>query len=99
MAGNKPKGIRGLMRRVRNRVGSSRAEPVASEPFSSKHDAAFAQHLGDTEAAFQLVGAAIVSTWEVALTDIAGALRGRIPAEAQSKFIERMSDGIVPLNL
>ena len=97
MSGPKPKGIRGLLRRVRRRVGHDQGQNQSAEPFSAKYDSVFAKHLEDTEVAFQLVGAAIVSTWEVALTDMASALRGRLPAEEQGKLIERMSDGIVPL--
>lgn len=49
-----------------------------------------------SEGVFAVLGAAIVSSWEVALTDLSRALRGRIPDSQQADLIERMSDGLVP---
>ena len=43
-----------------------------------------------------MLGAAVVSSWEVALTDLSRALRGRISDAKQAELIERMSDALVP---
>ena len=63
--------------------------PGADRAFAAFHDAA--------EGAVAMVGAALVSTWEIGLTDVGRALAGKIPDDRRAALVERLSDGLVPV--
>lgn len=85
--------LRGFARRVRDRVAGPRA---IGDAFGPSDDRAFAQLDDVADSAFALVGSAIVSTWEVTLTDVGRAMSGRLPEAERVQLIERLSDAIVP---
>jgi hypothetical protein len=84
--------IRKLARRIRSPGGAT-----VGSTFGPEHLAAFIQVEPDGEAAFQLVGAALVSTWEVGLTEIGRAFVGKMPQPERNKLVARVSDALVPL--
>jgi len=90
--------FRGLARRVKNKIqGNSNA---VGDGFGPSQDAAFA-HLDDAaDSAFQLIGASLVSSWEVMLTDVSRAMDPNVPSnltqEKLREMLERISDGLVP---
>ena len=51
----------------------------------------------EVDAQFQLLGAAVVGSWEVLLTDAARSFRGRHGKELPSELYQRLSDAIVPM--
>lgn len=85
--------LRGLARRVKNRVNSG---PRVGEQFSAGQDTAFARLDDNADSSFQLIGASVVSTWEVLLTDLARAMQGGIPPAEARKILDRISDALVP---
>lgn len=84
--------LRGLARRVLDRIGGP---PAVGEGFGPGSERAFAQLDDAAEGAFSAVGAAVVSSWEVLLADLARAL-GQLPAERRARLVERVSDALVP---
>lgn len=87
-----PGALRGLAKRVMDRV----AGPAqVGEGFGPGSERAFAALDDNAESAFSSVSAAVVSSWEVLLADVARAL-GPMPAEARGKLVERISDALVP---
>lgn len=87
-----PGPLRGLARRIRDQL---RPAP-ASRGFRPGDEAAFAELNDNLEGAFQSVGAAVTSSWEVALADLGRALRARLPQQQAAALLERMSDALVP---
>ncbi len=89
------------LRRLRKLVGRTRdrlvpAAPTTGNSFDWTRDKAFA-HLDEAaDATFKLVNAALVSTWEITITDVARALNGRVPEDERVKLVERISDALVP---
>lgn len=85
--------LKGLAKRVKRRVvGRS----VVGERFGPEHDTAFARLDDNAEASFQLIGASMVGTWEVLLTDLSRAIQGGMPDAEARKLVERVSDAFVP---
>ena len=90
--------LRGMARRVKNKIqGNSIA---VGEGFGPSQDAAFA-HLDDAaDSAFQLIGASLVSSWEVLLTDVSRSMDPNVPSvvspEKLREMLDRISDGLVP---
>lgn len=64
--------------------------------FSAGQDRAMAELDAGVESAFQLIGAAVVSTWEVLLTDAGRALVGQLPEADRAAVLTRLSDALVP---
>jgi len=85
--------LKGLARRVKRRVGGP--GPVG-DSFGPAQDAAFARLDDNAEASFQIIGASVVSTWEILLTDLARAASGAITPADSKKMVERISDALVP---
>lgn len=85
--------LRGLARRVKRRVVGSSA---VGDRFGPAQDRAFARLDDNADASFQIIGASVVGTWEVLLTDLAKAMRGAVPDEQARKLVERVSDALVP---
>ena len=78
--------LRRLARKARDRA---RPAPSSGEGgFNRAQDGAMAALDGSSEGAFAVLGAAVVSSWEVALTDVSRAMRGRIDEERQAELIE-----------
>ncbi len=84
------------LRKIAHRILKD-ADGVVGPGFSDAHTAAFAEVESDAEVAFQLVGSALVSTWEVGITEIGRALMGRLPEDERRSHVERISDSLVPL--
>lgn len=84
--------LKGLARRVRDRG----KEPGVGTGFGPAQDRAFAQAHDDAEGSFQVFAAAMVSSWEVLLTDLGRALVGRVSEEERGRLVERVSDALVP---
>jgi len=84
------------IRRIARHLRSSGPAGVGTG-FGAVQVAALAQLESDGEAAFQFVGSALVSTWEVGLTELARALTGKLPEDERRKLVERVSDGLVPV--
>lgn len=84
--------LKGLARRVRER---GRGEGVGTG-FGPAQDRAFAQAHDNAEGSFQVFSAAMVSSWEVLLTDLGRGLAGRLPEEERGRLVERVSDALVP---
>ena len=85
--------IRGLASRVKRKIiGQKRI----GEEFGPSQDTAFARLDHNAEAAFQLVGASLVGTWEVLLTDLGRALNGAMPDVESRPLLDRISDALVP---
>lgn len=86
--------LRGLARRVKQRVVGGRG---VGDGFGPAQDTAFARLDDNADASFQLVGASIVGTWEVTLTDLSRALQsGPLAGAEAAKLLERVSDALVP---
>ena len=85
--------FRRLARRLRQ---DSTSKSSVGSGFSAAQDGAMAALDQSAEGAFAVLGAAVVSSWEVGLTDLARALRGRIEESEQADLVERMSDALVP---
>jgi hypothetical protein len=85
-------------RRLRKLVHRAR-QAGSDEPqgFGQTQAAAFAQIEIDAEGAFQLLGAALVSTWEVGITEVGRALMDKIPETDRKTLVNRVSDGLVPV--
>ena len=88
--------LRRLRRLAKKLRQDSEPKLVVGPGFSSAQDGAMAALDQSAEGAFAVLGAAVVSSWEVGLTDLSRALRGRIEDSEQSDLIERMSDALVP---
>lgn len=86
------------LRKLARKAKSLRTEPVAApaDRFGRAQDGAMAALNQSAEGIFAVLGAAVVSSWEVALADLARALRGRLSEEKHAELIERMSDSLVP---
>jgi hypothetical protein len=89
------------LRRLRRlaRKARDRTRPAPSRDgggFSRAQDGAMAALDRSSEGVFAVLGAAVVSSWEVALTDVSRAMRGRIDEGRQAELIECMSDALVP---
>lgn len=85
-------------RRLRKLV--HRARQTGSDKtggFGHVQAAAFAQVEIDAEGAFQLLGAALVSTWEVGITEIGRAFMNQMPEADRKVLVNRVSDGLVPI--
>lgn len=87
--------LRQLARKVRGRLGSG-GRPVGDR-FGSDRDVAFAVLAEEGDSAFQRVGASLVGSWEVGITDLARALEPRLQNAAKNKLTERLSDALVPI--
>ncbi|MCB9777278.1 MAG: hypothetical protein H6742_01775 [Alphaproteobacteria bacterium] len=86
--------LRGLARRVRDRVAGAGRDSGAG--FDASQDMAFAVLQEEGDSAWQRVGASLVSAWEIGLTDTSRALAGRIPDDDRRRLVERISDALVP---
>ncbi len=87
-----PGPLRGLARRVLDRIGGPRE---AGAGFTQGSERAFAALDDNAESAFSALGAAVVSSWEVLLADLGRALQ-HLPAEPRGRLVERVSDALVP---
>jgi hypothetical protein len=85
--------LRGLASRVKRKIAGQKA---VGSGFGPSQDTAFARLDHNAEAAFQLVGASLVGTWEVLLTDLARALSRTMPVEESRPLLDRISDALVP---
>lgn len=84
------------LRKVAQRIRKAGGGPAATG-FGTAQTTAFAKVETDGEAAFQFVGSALVSTWEVGITEIGRALVGKLPEAQRRELVERVSDSLVPL--
>jgi hypothetical protein len=85
--------LKGLAKRVKRRVVGRSA---VGDQFGPEHDRAFALLDDNADASFQLIGASMVGTWEVLLTDLSRAMQGGLPDAEARKLVERVSDAFVP---
>ncbi|RME27771.1 MAG: hypothetical protein D6798_03810 [Deltaproteobacteria bacterium] len=60
------------------------------------NDTAFAVLAEEGEGGFSRVGAALVSAWEVGITDLARVLEPRLERDVKNRLTERLSDALVP---
>ena len=91
--------LRNIAKRAAGRVIGQAKGPGSGSGtgFGKEQDAAFAQLDHEADGAFQLVGAALVGTWEVAITDVGRALDGKIDEAKRMEMVERFSDALVPV--
>jgi hypothetical protein len=85
--------IRGLASRVKRKITGQKR---VGDAFGQSQDTAFARLDHNAEAAFQLVGASLVGTWEVLLTDLGRSLSGVMPDTESRPLLDRISDALVP---
>ena len=85
--------LKGLAGRVKRRIVGSNA---IGDQLGPAQDAAFARLDHNAEGTFQIIGASVVSTWEVLLTDFARAITGKIPDAQARPLLDRISDALVP---
>ena len=88
--------LKRLARKARELRRDPASAAIVGPNFSAAQDGAMAALDRSAEGAFAILGAAVVSSWEVALTDLSRALRGRVDESQQAELIERMSDALVP---
>ena len=86
--------LRGLASRVKRKITGQKS---VGDSFGQSQDTAFARLDYNADAAFQLIGASLVGTWEVLLTDLARALRPVVPDEEARRLLDRISDSLVPI--
>ena len=77
--------IRRLLRRLKNTRNN--------QPYSTNWGDLHAE----IDAQFQLIGAAVIGSWEVLLTDSARSFRSQHAQELPADLYQRLSDAIVPL--
>ena len=83
--------LKGLARRVKRRVAGTSS---VGDRFGPAQDTAFARLDDNADSSFQIIGASVVGTWEVLLTDLAKAMRGAVPDAKARKLVERVSDAL-----
>jgi len=87
-----PGPLRNLARHLLDRVSGPHE---AGARYTGSAERALARLHDGAESAFNAVGAAAVSSWEVLLADLARAL-SQLPAEQRAALITRVSDALVP---
>jgi hypothetical protein len=85
--------LRGIASRVKRKIAGRK---VVGDDFGPSQDMSFARLDANADAAFQLVGASLVGTWEVFLTDLARALSPTMAVEESRPMLDRISDALVP---
>lgn len=85
--------LKGIARRVKRRVAGDSA---VGDGFGPAQDTVFARLDDNADASFQLIGASVVGTWEVLLTDVSRAVNGAVPEAEGRKLLDRISDALVP---
>lgn len=88
-----PGPLRGIARRLADRL---RGPATVGDRFTPATADAFAKLDADAEGLFGAVGAAVVSSWEVLLTDVGRALHQRVPKAVAAERVQRLSDALVP---
>lgn len=87
-----PGPLRSLARHLLDRVSAPRE---AGDRYTGNAERALAHLHDNAESAFNAVGAAAVSSWEVLLADLGRALQ-QLPAERRAALVTRVSDALVP---
>jgi hypothetical protein len=80
--------IRKIIRRFVKKRNSSKPSEAPKFNFASFHD--------EVDAQFQFIGAAVIGSWEVLLTDVSRSYRQK-GKEIPVQFRDRLSDAIVPV--
>ncbi|MFT5686640.1 MAG: hypothetical protein ACI8RZ_007596 [Myxococcota bacterium] len=85
--------LRGIASRVKRKIAGQKS---VGEGFGPSQDMAFARLDANADAAFQLIGASLVGTWEIFLTDLSRALSPTMEVAESRPLLDRISDALVP---